>query len=83
MVKYWHTLAGSAGTLWPVADRVRPVSYMDKTGVWEKAFHALIARDLVDETTIMLDSTTVKVHQHGSGSKKGAAMRKRDAAGEG
>ena len=40
-------------------------------------------RDLVDETTIMLDSTTVKVHQHGSGAKKGAAMRERDAAGEG
>ncbi len=31
----------------------------------------------------MLDSTTVKVHQHGSGAKKGAIMRKLDAAGAG
>ncbi|MCI9547371.1 MAG: transposase [Lachnospiraceae bacterium] len=42
-----------------------------KAGVWEKTFHALIAQDLVDETTVMLDSTTVKVHQRGGGAKKG------------
>lgn len=51
-------------------------------GVWEQVFHALIAQDLVDETTLMLDSTTVKVHQHGSGAKKGATTRRLDGAGE-
>ena len=51
-------------------------------GVWEQVFHALIAQDLVDEPTLMLDSTTVKVHQHGSGAKKGAMTRRPDGAGE-
>ena len=32
---------------------------------------ALIEQDLVDEITLMLDSPTVKVHQHASGAKKG------------
>lgn len=41
-----------------------------KQGVWEKVFTELIEQDIVDETTLMLDSTTIKVHQHGS-SKKG------------
>jgi transposase len=40
-------------------------------GIWEKVLEALIAQDIVDETTLMLDSTIVKVHQHGSGAKKG------------
>jgi transposase len=39
-------------------------------GIWEKVFAALIEQDIVDESTLMLDSTTIKVHQHGS-SKKG------------
>lgn len=43
----------------------------------------LIAQDLLEETTIMLDSATVKVHQHGGGAKKEAVMRQPDAAGEG
>lgn len=51
-------------------------------GVWEQVFHALIAQDLVDETTLILDSTTVKVHQHGSGAKKRAITRRMDGAGE-
>lgn len=29
----------------------------------------------MDETTLMLDSTTIKVHQYGSGAKKGAATK--------
>ena len=33
----------------------------------------LIQQDIVDETTLMLDSTTVEVHQHASSAKKGAA----------
>ena len=35
-----------------------------------KAFHTLIVQDQVDETTVMLDSTTVKVHQYCGGDKK-------------
>lgn len=50
-----------------------------KQGVWEKVFAGLIEQDLVDETTLMLDSTMIKVHQHGSGVKKGAVTRKPDA----
>ncbi|OUP09869.1 hypothetical protein B5F35_11875 [Anaeromassilibacillus sp. An200] len=30
---------------------------------------------MVDETTLMLDSTTIKVHQHASGAKKGDIAR--------
>ena len=46
-------------------------SRWSKNGVWEQALAALIAEDMVDDTTLMLDSTIIKVHQHGSG-KKGA-----------
>ena len=42
-----------------------------KQGVFEGLLDALIAEDIVDETQLMLDSTIIKVHQHGSG-KKGA-----------
>ena len=42
-----------------------------KAGVWENILIALIEQDLVDETTLILDSTTIKVHQHASGAKKG------------
>ena len=40
-------------------------------GVWDNLLKSLITQDLVDETTMMLDSTTVKVHQHGAGGQKG------------
>ena len=50
-------------------------------GVWKQVFRALIEQNLVDETTLMLDSTTVKVHQHGAGRKKGALAK--DEATEG
>ena len=46
-------------------------SRWSKSGVFEQLLSALIANDFIDETTLMLDSTIVKVHQHGSG-KKGA-----------
>jgi transposase len=51
-------------------------------GVWEKLLATLIEQDIVDETTLMLDSTMIKVHQHGSGVKKGSIMRRLDEAGE-
>ena len=41
-------------------------------GVWQQVLDALIAEDIVDDSELMLDSTIIKVHQHGSG-KKGAA----------
>lgn len=53
-----------------------------KQGVWEKLIAALIAQDIVDETTLMLDSTAIKVHQHASGVKKGTMMKQPDEAGE-
>jgi len=49
-------------------------------GIWEKVFQYLIEHDIVDETTLMLDSTTVKVHQQGSGAKKGLIKRSDEAA---
>ena len=49
--------------------------------MWERVFEELIAQDIVDESTLMLDRTTIKVHQHGSGAKRGA-KRPSDAAGE-
>ena len=48
-------------------------------GVWEKLLAALIKQDIVDESTLMLDSTTIKVHQHASGSKKGNMKKKQGA----
>ncbi|MCI8842999.1 MAG: transposase [Oscillospiraceae bacterium] len=51
-----------------------------KAGVWEDILTALIGQDLVDETTLMLASTTIKVHQHASGSPKGDITRKPDGA---
>ena len=51
-------------------------------GVWEDVLTALIAQDLVDGTTLMLDSTTIKVHQHASGVKKGTMTRRPGEAGE-
>jgi len=54
-------------------------------GVWEKILEALIEQDIVDDTTLMLDSTIIKVHQHGSGKKgpqtKGAATQGEESAG--
>ena len=53
-----------------------------RQGVWDKVFAALIEQDIVDETTLMLDSTTIKVHQHASGVKKGSITKKQAGVGE-
>lgn len=76
----WRDLPERYGPWQTVYSRFRTWTRAD---VWERVFHALIAQDLVDETTLMLDSTTVKVHQHGSGAKKGATTRRPGGAGEG
>ena len=64
----WRDLPERYGPWESVYTRFRRWS---QQGVWDNVFAALIAEDIVDETTLMLDSTIIKVHQHGSG-KKGA-----------
>ena len=75
----WRDLPERFGPWQSVYSRFRAWT---KAGVWENVLTNLIRQDIVDETTLMLDSTTVKVHQHASGIKKGAATRPPDAAGE-
>ena len=53
-----------------------------KAGVWENILTAPIEQDLIDEPTLMPDSTTIKVCQHASGAKKGDITRKPDGAEE-
>ena len=69
----WRDLPERFGPWQSVYSRFRAWT---KAGVWEDILTALIEQDLVDETTLMLDSTTIKVHQHASGAKKGDIMRK-------
>ena len=75
----WRDLPERFGPWQSVYSRFRAWT---KAGVWENVLVQLIQQDIVDETTLMLDSTTVKVHQHASSTKKGAATRPPDAAGE-
>lgn len=64
-------MAGSAGGFGPWQSVYSRFRTWTKAGVWENILTALIEQDLVDETTLMLDSTTIKVHQHAGGAKKG------------
>ena len=75
----WRDLPERFGPWQSVYSRFRAWA---KGGVWERILLALIEQDLVDETTLMLDSTTVKVHQHASGAKKGLIMKKPGGARE-
>ena len=75
----WRDLPERFGPWQSVYSRFRAWT---KAGVWEAVLTNLIQQDIVDETTLMLDSTTVKVHQHASGAKKGETTRPRDAAAE-
>ena len=63
----WRDLPERFGSWSSVYSRFRRWT---QQGVWEKLFTALVEQDIVDETALMLDSTTIKVHQHGSGLKK-------------
>lgn len=74
----WRDLPERFGSWSSVYSRFRRWT---QQGVWEKLFTALIEQDIVDETALMLDSATIKVHQHGSGLKKGSMKRKPDEAG--
>lgn len=62
----WRDLPERFGPWKSVYTRFRRWSIQ---GVWQKVLAALIEQDIVDETTLMLDSTTIKVHQHGSAKK--------------
>ena len=75
----WRDLPERFGPWQNVYSRFRSWT---KAGVWENILTALIEQDWVDETTLMLDSTTIKVHQHASGAKKGDITRKPGGAGE-
>ena len=75
----WRDLPERFGPWQSVYSRFRAWT---KAGVWEDVLTNLIQRDIVDETTLMLDSTTVKVHQHASENKKGETTRPPDAAVE-
>ena len=75
----WRDLPERFGPWQSVYSRFRAWT---KAGVWENVLTNLIQQDIVDETTLMLDSTTIKVHQHARGAKKGAVTRPPDAAGE-
>lgn len=56
----WRDLPERYGAWKSVYTRFRRWS---QQGVWEHMFEELIAQDIVDESTLMLDSTTIKVHQ--------------------
>ena len=74
----WRDLPERFGA-WPsVYSRFRAWT---KAGVWENILTALIEQDLVDETTLRLDSTTIKIHQHASGLKRGISRGNRAEQG--
>lgn len=75
----WRDLPERFGPWQSVYSRFRAWTL---AGVWESVLAALIAQDLVDETALMLDSTTIKVHQHASGVKKGRTTKPPDEAEE-
>ena len=75
----WRDLPERFGPWQSVYSRFRAWT---KAGVWENVLVQLIQQDIVDETTLMLDSTSIKVHQHASSCKKGAAASQKVAAGE-
>ena len=72
----WRDLPERFGSWKSVYTRFRRWS---NQGVWQKLLVALIADDIVDDTTLMLDSTIIKVHQHGAG-KKGAMKQVEESA---
>lgn len=76
----WRDLPERFGPWQSVYSRFRAWT---QAGVWESVLAALIAQELVDETALMLDSTTIKVHQHASGVNKGSTTKRLDGVGEG
>ena len=68
----WRDLSEQFGPWQTVYSRFRTWTL---AGVWDQVLSALIAEDLVEKTTLMLDSTGIRVHQHASGAKKGRKNR--------
>ena len=64
----WRDLPERFGPWQSVYSRFRAWA---KAGVWENVLTNLIQQGIADETTLMLDSTTIKVHQPDCGAKKG------------
>ena len=64
----WRDLPERFGPWQSVYSRFRAWT---KAGVWENVLTNLIQQDIVDETTLMLDSTTVKVHSMPAELKRG------------
>ena len=64
----WRDLPERFGSWQSVYSRFRGWT---KAGVWENILTALIEQDLVEETTLMLDSTAIKVHNTLVGLKRG------------
>ena len=75
----WRDLPERYGPWQSVYSRYRAWT---KAGVWENVLANLIQHGIVDETILMIDSTTVKVHQHASGCKKGAVTKLQDEVEE-
>lgn len=75
----WRDLPERYGPWQSVYSRYRAWT---KAGVWENVLANLIQHDIVDETILMIDSTTVKVHQHASGCKKGEVTKQQDEVEE-
>lgn len=71
LAEYRSSMVGPAGAIRPVEKGVHPIPAMEPARCPEAHFEELIAQDIVNETALIFDSTTIKVHQHGSGAKKG------------
>ena len=50
---------------------------LSKRGIWQAIFDKLRENDEPDWDWVMLDSTSVRVHQHGTGQKKQATANRR------
>ena len=75
----WRDLPERFGPWQSVYSRFRAWT---KAGVCEDVLAQLVQQDIVDETTLMLDRTSIKVHQHASSCKKGATANRKVVAGE-
>lgn len=60
-----------AGALWSTHDALQSVLPLGrKAGVWDRLLDAVSKR--YDRDIVMIDSSYIRVHQHGANAKKGA-----------
>ena len=74
----WRDLPERFGAWQSIYSRFR---VWTKAGVWENILRTLTEQNLVDETTLRLDSTTIKIHQHASGLTRGISRGNRAEQG--